>query len=397
MGAVCCKEEPVDLDSEVDLSHFILLRSVGKGAFGKVRVVQHKGSKQLFALKYINKAKCINMRAVDNIISERRLLEQINYSLIVNLRYAFQDDENLFMVLDLMLGGDLRFHLDQFGVMAENYVKFFAAELSMALRFLHKNHIVHRDIKPDNILLNEQGHAHLTDFNIAVYFSDSTPLYSVAGSLAYMAPEILEKQGYFASVDWWSLGIVLYELLFGKRPFRAKSNDILQKNIMNDPVVFPEEHDVSDEAVDFLKGLLTRDISERLGVGDEGYHKLQQHPWFRDIQWTALQAKQATPPFVPDSKRANFDPTHELEEILLEDNPLKVKKRAPKPSGSDTNLSAKSQSNDPVVEETPERQLMEDRFLTFDYTKPEENERQKKRFAKKCRQSNFGRKYKVSD
>lgn len=138
---------PLILDfctSLVDLSHFALLRSVGKGAFGKVRVVQHKGSKQLFALKYINKTRCIQMRAVENIISERRLLERIDCGLIVNLRYAFQDDDYLFLALDLMTGGDIRFHLDRLGVMPEAYVQFYAAEVSWALRYLHKKNIVHR-------------------------------------------------------------------------------------------------------------------------------------------------------------------------------------------------------------------------------------------------------------
>lgn len=200
----------------VDLSHFTLLRSVGKGAFGKVRVVQHKGTKQLYALKYINKNKCIQMRAVENIISERRILEQVSHALIVNLRYAFQDDENLFMVLDLMLGGDLRFHLDRLNVMPEPYVRFYVAQVALGLHHLHQNSVVHRDIKPDNILLDNLGHAHLTDFNIAVQFSETKALTSVAGSMAYMAPEVLQKRGYFSSVDWWSLGVVCFELLFGK-------------------------------------------------------------------------------------------------------------------------------------------------------------------------------------
>ncbi|KAG1441600.1 hypothetical protein G6F56_011405 [Rhizopus delemar] len=120
------------------------IRSVGKGAFGKVRVVQHKGTKKLYALKYINKEKCIGMKAVENIISERHLLERIGHNLIVNLRYAFQDDEHLFMVLDLMLGGDLRFHLERLGKLPENYVQFYAAELSLALNYLHSENIVHR-------------------------------------------------------------------------------------------------------------------------------------------------------------------------------------------------------------------------------------------------------------
>ncbi|KAI8340821.1 kinase-like domain-containing protein [Chlamydoabsidia padenii] len=380
MGIICCRESSIDFDSEVDLSHFALLRSVGKGAFGKVRVVQHKGTKQLFALKYINKTRCIQMRAVENIISERRLLERIDCNLIVNLRYAFQDDEYMFLALDLMTGGDMRFHLDRLGMLPEAYVQFYAAEVSWALRYLHKKNIIHRDLKPDNILLSDQGHAHLTDFNIAVQFSDSKPLTSVAGSLAYMSPEILLKRGYFASVDWWSLGVVCYELLVGKRPFKGKTNEALQQAILHDPIAFPESSRISQEARDFIGGLLTRDINRRLGVGEKGFRRLMAHPWLQHIQWELLESKQAVPPFIPDSKRANFDPTHELEEILLEDNPLKVRKRAQaKPSAtSNANTSSKSHGSEVVLSETsPERQLMQDKFLTFDYTKPEENEGRK--------------------
>ncbi|ORX54133.1 kinase-like protein [Hesseltinella vesiculosa] len=386
MGALCCREEPVDLDSEVDLTHFALLRSVGKGAFGKVRVVQHKGTKQLFALKYINKAKCIRMRAVDNIISERRLLERLDYQFIVNLRYAFQDDENLFMVLDLMLGGDLRFHLERRGCLDEDCVRFYAAELALALHYLHQNHIVHRDVKPDNILLDQHGHAHLTDFNIAIPYTEAKPLTSVAGSMAYMAPEILKKQGYFASVDWWSLGIVCYELLFGQRPFRGKSNDALKQAILSDPVDFPDEPNVSPEAISAIKSLLARDINDRLGYEDQGFQRLKVHPWFKSIRWQEMGTKKIMPPFIPDDKRANFDPTHELEEILLEDNPLKAKKRIRKNrSTQDLQGDAEQQYTfNPYTD--PEYQIMDDRFLTFDYTKPEQNLNLKRQQQRKLQQ-----------
>ncbi|KAG5460643.1 MAG: hypothetical protein BJ554DRAFT_7278, partial [Olpidium bornovanus] len=156
------------------------------------------------------------MKAVENIIQERRLLEEIDFGLVCNLRYAFQDDENMFMVLDLMLGGDVRFHLDRQGSMEEAVVRFYCAEVGAGLAYLHSKKIVHRDLKPDNVLLDEKGHAHLTDFNIAVNFTESKPLTAVAGSMAYMAPEVLSKKGYFASIDWWSLGVMAYELLFGK-------------------------------------------------------------------------------------------------------------------------------------------------------------------------------------
>lgn len=139
------------------LKQFELLRSVGKGAFGKVRIVRHKRSKQLYALKYINKDKCIKQHAIKNTILERDMLEAIEHPLIVNLRYSFQDDENMFMVLDLMLGGDLKFLLKKCGRMPEEWVQFYCAEMIVALDYLHQQGIVHRDIKPDNLLLDDKG------------------------------------------------------------------------------------------------------------------------------------------------------------------------------------------------------------------------------------------------
>ncbi|EPQ31519.1 uncharacterized protein PFL1_00852 [Pseudozyma flocculosa PF-1] len=355
MGAVCCKPEVIDFDGPVDLYHFYLLRAVGKGAFGKVRVVQHKQTKDLYALKYINKAKCMKMKAVSNIIQERRLLEEIESPFVCNLRYAFQDDENMFMVLDLMLGGDLRFHLDRTGNMSEEVVRFYVAELAVGLDYLHRLQIVHRDLKPDNVLLDEKGHAHLTDFNIAVHFSPRRPLTSIAGSMAYMAPEVLAKRGYLSSVDWWSLGVVAYELLFGRRPFRGKTNSALTHSILNDKCNFPEnvESIVSRETISCIRGLLERDPKKRLGC-KSGIDEFKAHPWFASIDWPALEAKTLTPPFEPDSKKANFDATHELEELLLEDNPLKAKKR---------------NENADLSSMPPEMRQMEEYFLPFDHLK----------------------------
>ncbi|KAI9136290.1 kinase-like domain-containing protein [Paraphysoderma sedebokerense] len=362
MGIACCKEEPIDFDAEVELNHFELLRSVGKGAFGKVRVVQHKKDSKIYALKYINKAKCIKMKAVENIIQERRLLEEINYPLICNLRFAFQDDENLFMVLDLMLGGDLRFHLDRQGCLKEEAVRFYVAEVALSLNYLHDRKIVHRDLKPDNVLLDEKGHAHITDFNIAVHYNEKKPLTAVAGSMAYMAPEVLAKKGYFQSVDWWSLGVMAYELVFGKRPFRGKTNESLTQAILSEDPTFPENADshVSKECISCLKGFLTRDIPSRLGCGPKGFQDLKDHPWMKGLEWDKLGNKEATAPFIPDSKRPNFDATHELEELLLEENPLKHKKKTqPKPG-----------QPQPVL--SKEAKLMLDKFIVFDYTKPKE-------------------------
>ncbi|EIM86609.1 kinase-like protein [Stereum hirsutum FP-91666 SS1] len=354
MGAVCCRPTPIDFDGDVNLFHFVLLRCVGKGAFGKVRVVQHKQTKDLYALKYINKPKCVKMKAVANIIQERRLLEEIDHPFIVNLRYAFQDDENCFFVLDLMLGGDLRFHLERLGCLPEDTVRFYVAELASALVYLRDKRIMHRDLKPDNILLDESGHAHITDFNIAVHYTDKRLLTGVAGSMAYMAPEILAKRGYTYPIDWWSLGVCAYELVFGRRPFRGRTNSALTHSISKDPLRFPEgaEEKCSKAGMQFLKWTLDRDPYKRPTCTPAAdFDEVRRHPWFKDIDWGLLENKQAPPPFVPDSKKANFDASHELEELLLEDNPLKAKAR----KGRDINtLSA-------------EMRQMEEQFTIYDF------------------------------
>ncbi|TDL20297.1 kinase-like protein [Rickenella mellea] len=356
MGAVCCRPEPVDFDGDVNLFHFVLLQIVGKGAFGKVRVVQHKHTNELYALKYINKAKCVRMKAVLNIIQERRLLEEIDHPFVVNLRYAFQDDKNCFFVLDLMLGGDLRYHLERLGSLSEDTVRLYIAEIGSAVAFLHEKKIIHRDLKPDNILLDDGGHAHITDFNIAVHYSERRLLKGVAGSMAYMAPEMLQKKGYTNAIDWWSLGVCAYELVFGIRPFQAGPNSDLTHSITRDPIKFPEDSEskCSPEGKLALKELLTRNPDHRLGCRphDDSLKEFRRHPWFTCIDWERLDRKALTPPFVPDSKKSNFDPSLQLEEVLLDDDPLKARKR--KANQDINNLSA-------------EMRQMEEQFTTYDF------------------------------
>ncbi|OBZ89762.1 Serine/threonine-protein kinase 32A [Choanephora cucurbitarum] len=362
MGVLCCKEDDIDFSQEVELQHFYLLRVIGKGAFGKVRIVQHKSDLLQYALKYISKAKCIELNATSNILTERKILEKIDYPLVVNLRYAFHDDENIFMVLDLMLGGDLRFHLDRLGCFNELQTRFYVADLILSIHHIHKLMIIHRDIKPDNVLLDSAGHAHLSDFNIATQLTKKKPYKNNrAGSLVYMAPEILEEKRYTTDVDWWSLGVTMFELLFGRRPFNGQTSEELRNAIINDPLVIPDDTQVSDECIDVLKGLLTRPPKERLGHGVQGYRRLQSHPWFDGLDWETLENKTAISPFIPNNDKSNFDAVHELEELLFEEEPLKPHKKS----------STKSDTMKELLE-------MDDKFIPYDYTKypkpsPEDN------------------------
>lgn len=355
----CCLSAPIDYDAEVNLYHFDLHRAVGKGAFGKVRVVEHKKTKKLYALKYIDKASCIRKKAVANIIQERRLLEEIDHPFLVNLRYAFQDDENAFYVLDLMLGGDLRFHLERKGFIKEEAVRFWAAEVSCALEYLHRQRIIHRDLKPDNILLDAMGHAHITDFNVAIHYSERRMHTSVAGSMAYMAPQVVGRKGYSWQIDWWSLGVTIYELLFHKRPFDGRNTERMTQSILKDPLRIPENasSNCSDAGLHAIRGFLDRDPTTRLGCrsNGQGIVDIHQHPWFSSIDWDSLQAKESQPPFVPDMNTANFDVSHELDEFLMVEKPLTHTKR---------------KANADLDKLKPELRQFEEQFTVFDFSRP---------------------------
>ncbi|KAI9324808.1 kinase-like domain-containing protein [Zopfochytrium polystomum] len=354
MGNSIGREDPVDYDAEVELRHFTLLRCIGKGAFGKVRIVERKSNKKLYALKYINKMQCIKMRAIQNIFRERAILEEIHHPLIVNLRYAFQDDENMFMVIDLMMGGDLRFHLDRNGGFQEMQMRNITAEIVSAVEYLHANKVVHRDLKPDNVLLDAEGHAHLTDFNIAVKFDNRKYLKSHSGTMAYMAPEIFGDKGYLWQVDWWSLGIIVYECIYGKRPFRSPTNEGLQQAIKTAPLTFHSSNQltkqplqVTNECVAFISGLLERDISNRLGCRTNGGRDIFDHLWFRGLDWNSVERKKTRPLFVPDADRPNFDATFDLEELLLDEPQLTHKPRKKKTIAKQSQRSKSGERDQP--------------------------------------------------
>ncbi|KAJ3150276.1 hypothetical protein HDU86_006667 [Geranomyces michiganensis] len=349
--------DKTDYSGDIDLRHFELLRCVGKGAFGKVRIVEKKDTNKLYALKYINKLQCIKMRAVPNIFRERAILEEIDHPFVVNLRFAFQDDENMFMVLDLMNGGDMRYHLDRLGGFPQAVVRFIAMELICALSYLHKKQVVHRDLKPDNVLFDQYGHVSLTDFNIAVHYNLKR-LTSQSGTLSYMAPEVFTKVGYSWPIDWWSLGVLLYEALFGKRPFRGHTDEELKDNIMHQELHIPICNLVTNKPVpldpegeNFLRRLLERDVRKRIGCGTMGVEEIEAHPWFNNIDWDAVPKRKYEPMFVPDPDAANFDPTFDLEELLLDDNPLNYrprKKKTTKPEPQSNSAPMHTQRSQPV-------------------------------------------------
>ncbi|KAI5693839.1 hypothetical protein M8J75_006492 [Diaphorina citri] len=221
--------DTINIGEDVNFDHFQILRAIGKGSFGKVCIVQKKDTKQMYAMKYMHKSQCIERDALKNVLREMEILTTLEHPFLVNLWFCFQDEEDLFMVSDLLLGGDLRYHITQDIKFTEDTIHLYAFELGLALDYLKTKHIIHRDIKPDNILLDEEGHAHITDFNIATVLEENQLATSMSGTKPYIAPEIFlvatdEVLGYSYSVDWWSLGVTLFEILARGRPFDIHSN-----------------------------------------------------------------------------------------------------------------------------------------------------------------------------
>ncbi|XP_058400299.1 serine/threonine-protein kinase 32C isoform X3 [Diceros bicornis minor] len=233
MSAATARRPVFDDKEDVNFDHFQILRAIGKGSFGKVCIVQKRDTEKMYAMKYMSKQQCIERDEVRNVLRELQILQEIEHAFLVNLWYSFQDEEDMFMVVDLLLGGDLRYHLQQNVQFSEDTVRLYICEMALALDYLRSQHIIHRDVKPDNILLDEQGHAHLTDFNIATIIKDGERATALAGTKPYMAPEIFQSfvnggTGYSFEVDWWSVGVMAYELLRGWRPYDIHSSNAVE-------------------------------------------------------------------------------------------------------------------------------------------------------------------------
>ncbi|XP_033162672.1 serine/threonine-protein kinase 32A isoform X3 [Drosophila mauritiana] len=326
MGHMLC----VDCQSQIPINfdHFQILRAIGKGSFGKVCIVQKRDSGILYAMKYVSRSACEMRGALGGVIKEVELLSSLEHPFLVNLWFSFQDEEDLFMVCDLLTGGDLRYHLQNRVEFSEQSVALLVCELGSALEYLQAHRVVHRDIKPDNILLDDAGHAHLTDFNIATRLQKNALACSMSGTKPYMAPEVFlcaldEVAGYSYPVDWWSLGVVAYEMRGNIRPFVVHSNTPLAeiKNILNTPVHYPRYW--SSNFVDLLQKLLSTYPGARISTRQE----LHQTPMLRNIDFQRVLEKKIKPIYKPPEDHLNCDPCLELEEMIVESRPLHKKKK----------------------------------------------------------------------
>ncbi|KAK5995027.1 Serine/threonine-protein kinase 32C [Cladobotryum mycophilum] len=352
--------KPVDLSGETNLNHFRLLRVVGRGAFGKVRIVERKDTNLTFALKYIRKDEVVKSESVRNIIRERRMLEHVNHPFICNLRYSFQDIEYMYLVVDLMSGGDLRFHISR-KTFTEEAVRFWIAELGCALKYIHGQNIIHRDVKPDNVLLDADGHVHLTDFNVASDIVPGRVMTSKSGTLAYLAPEVYAGKGYDMRADWWSLGVLFYECIYNKRPFDGTNEATLSQQIQFTTARYPvTQPPVSLTCLYAIRSAMDPNPNTRLGCTWESFI---HNDFFMALNFDYLEQKRIEPIFVPSSDKTNFDATYDLEELLLEEAPLEARARRQKPRER-----LKEDATEQEIREDELYRMIDTDFRPFDYT-----------------------------
>ena len=284
-----------EFKSKITIDDFQIVKVLGTGAFGKVSLVYNEELKRYFAMKSLKKEYIKKYQQTKHTKEERKIMEKIDYPFISKLYYAFQTKKSLFMITEFMAGGEMFHHLHECGHFDENRTRFYIAELVLAIDHLHKNNILYRDLKPENILLDEIGHIKLTDFGLSKIMNniEKDKTYTVCGTPIYVAPEVLSGRGYNKLVDWWSLGVLLYEFLAGYSPFREMKNridlNIYKRKLKQDPLI-------SDTAFDLIKKLCQTNVEERLG---KNVKEIKNHKFFEDIDWVKLEKKQITPPFKP--------------------------------------------------------------------------------------------------
>ncbi|XP_050387584.1 probable serine/threonine protein kinase IRE [Argentina anserina] len=311
------------------IEDFEIIKPISRGAFGRVFLARKRATGDLFAIKVLKKADMIRKNAVESILAERNILILVRNPFVVRFFYSFTCRENLYLVMEYLNGGDLYSLLKNLGCLDEDMARIYIAEVVLALEYLHSLNVIHRDLKPDNLLIGQDGHIKLTDFGLSkvglisstddlsgpsvgdtALVGDDEPKspsssersqrqkHSVVGTPDYLAPEILLGMGHSATADWWSVGVILFELLVGLPPFNAEHPQKIFNNIINRDIPWPKvPEEMSKEAYDLIDQLLTESPVQRLGA--TGAREVKQHIFFKDINWDTLARQKAM--FIPST------------------------------------------------------------------------------------------------
>jgi len=283
------EEEDFALDS------FDMLRVIGTGTFARVCLCQDKRTKCYYAMKILTMSQVIKLKQVEHVINEKEILREVSHPFIVSLAWSFKDTHCLYMLFPYICGGELFSHLRQSGKFAPAAAQFYAVEIISALEYLHTLSIIYRDLKPENLLIDKEGHLKITDFGFAKKITDRT--WTLCGTPEYLAPEIIQSKGHNSSVDWWALGILIYEMLAGYPPFYAENPLGIYEKILAGKIEWPKS--IENVAKDLIRKLLVIDRTKRIGNLKNGADDIKNHKWFKGIDWEDVYSRKLKPPFVP--------------------------------------------------------------------------------------------------
>jgi len=274
--------------------------TVGTGTFGRVRVVKIKGGSDRtpMAIKIMKKSEVIRLKQVEHVRAERQIMAMIEHPFIVNLLTTFQDARRLFMLLEYVNGGELFSHLRKEGRLPNDSARFYSGEIVLAFSYLHSMDIVYRDLKPENLLIDCEGHMKITDFGFAKVVEERT--WTLCGTPEYLAPEIIQSKGHGKPVDWWAVGVLIFEMLAGYPPFYDENPFGIYQKVLAGRIDFPRHFDV--KAKDLVKRLLTKEISKRIGCLKGLAEDIKKHKWYKGLDWDLLLNRTIQAPFIPAVK-----------------------------------------------------------------------------------------------
>ena len=311
---------------DVKLEDFKVLKVIGRGSFGKVNLVEYLPTHETYAMKSLKKDLLIEQEQIENTLLEKEILQTIDYPLLCGLVFCFQTEERIYFIMPFLSGGELFQHLRKFRTFDEEKVRFYGAQIALALEYLHSKGIVYRDLKPENILMDEQGYLKLADFGMAKKLKDDEKAMSFCGTPEYLAPEIITMEGHDKNADWWSFGILLFEMLCGLPPFYVENLDKMYELIKTSSVKFPKRINLSEDAKDIIRKLLEKNPKKRLG-SQRGIEEIKEHPFFQSIDFSLIEQKKIKAPFIPelssDTDVQYFDEEFTNEEVGMSYIPRK--------------------------------------------------------------------------
>lgn len=305
--------------AKVGLEDFQQLKVIGRGGFGRVLLVKKKDTGKVYAMKELRKATIAARGEIVHTLTEKSVLSKMDHPFLAKLHWSFQTAEKLYFILDFINGGELFHHLSREKKFTEDRAKFYAAEIIAGMEHLHKNGIIYRDLKPENLLLSSLGHVIMTDFGLSKegLNSNESSTGTFCGTPEYLAPEIIQGSDYTKAIDWWSVGTLIYEMLTGLPPFYTEEEEQMYQKILSADLVVPSFF--SPEVADLIKSFLDRDPQTRLQDSD----KIRSHPWFSSIDWNKLENLEIQPPFKPNVKGVddvgNIDDEFLQEDVDAED------------------------------------------------------------------------------